>query len=375
MSSFDISIILGNKDRNLPKPINNRPGYDIKYTQTYISRYSSFSGERYNQFFEIERLYDTLSVIRPNETPKQWAIRVRVPLQELDVDKTESYILVREQQLAILEEEVIKLKNRIRKLTSRKYNKSVEIKNSLDIVKMAQLNPNQIQPPAPNELNNLFDTLLDENGHIDDYIRNSHTSAWNQRDILNKIIIVNDSALRLKEIADWENIQSQVHYQQISNLTNQITQLHGQLTIVNNNFDLLNQAHNFQTGQLQTHQADLQDWRRKHAKRKKKHVKQKAKHKKWENKEKDSRQIILNLNQQILALQNNLQNMTAIGDLTGITPLLANVEFYDGQVQPDEWYNKIHAILAIPAITNLNDANKTLIIGLHWIDRRFDEDE
>ncbi|CAJ0824971.1 650_t:CDS:2 [Entrophospora sp. SA101] len=101
---------------------------------------------------------------------------------------------------------------------------------------------------------------------------------------------------RGSDIADWENIQSQVHYQQIGNLTNQITQLH----------------------------ADLQDWRRKH-------VKQKAKHKKWENKEKDSRQIILNLNQQILMLQNNLQNMTAIGDLTGITPLLRNVEFYDGQ--------------------------------------------
>ncbi|CAJ0846800.1 12130_t:CDS:2, partial [Entrophospora sp. SA101] len=30
-----------------------------------------------------ERQYDTLSVIRPNETPQQWAIRVRVPLQEL----------------------------------------------------------------------------------------------------------------------------------------------------------------------------------------------------------------------------------------------------------------------------------------------------
>ncbi|CAH1770304.1 290_t:CDS:1, partial [Entrophospora sp. SA101] len=78
--------------------------------------------------------------------------------------------------------------------------------------------------------------------------------------------------------------------------------------------------------------------------------------------EKDSWLRIINLNQQILTLQNNLQNMTAIGDLTGITPLLANVEFYDGQVQPDEWYNKIHAILAIPAITNLNDANKVAIL-------------
>src|SRR6185369_13461059 len=125
--------------------------------------------------------------------------RLRIALK--DVDKKEGYILDLEQWLSTLEEEVIVLKKKIRELTFWKYNKSVEIKDSLNIVKMA----NQIQPPRPNELNNLFDTLLDENVHIDDYIRNSHTSAWNQRDILNKIITVNDSALRLKEIADWEN--------------------------------------------------------------------------------------------------------------------------------------------------------------------------
>ncbi|CAJ0834086.1 931_t:CDS:2, partial [Entrophospora sp. SA101] len=291
-----------------------------------------------------------------------------------DVDKKESYVLDLEQRLSTLEEEVVILKKKIREITSRKYNKSAEIKDSLNIVKMTQ--PNQIQPPAPNEIGTIFDTVLDENGHIDNYIRNPQTSAWNQRDILNKIITVNDSVHRLRDIAEWENTQAQTQYQRDANTINQlnnfatqfqtqnhqdaqtITQLQAQLDTVNNNFDLLNHAHNFQTGQLQTCQAELQNWRRKHVKRKGKHTKQKAKHKKWENKEKDSRLRIINLNQQILALQNNLQNMTAIGDLTGITPLLANVEFYDGQVQPDEWYNKIHAILAIPAITNLNDANK-----------------
>ncbi|CAJ0754000.1 15578_t:CDS:2, partial [Entrophospora sp. SA101] len=29
------------------------------------------------------------------------------------------------------------------------------------------IQPDPIQPPSPNELNNLFDTLLDENVHID----------------------------------------------------------------------------------------------------------------------------------------------------------------------------------------------------------------
>ncbi|CAJ0645016.1 6513_t:CDS:2 [Entrophospora sp. SA101] len=80
------------------------------------------------------------------------------------------------------------------------------------------IQPDPIKPPSPNELNNLFDTLLDENIHIDGYIRNPHTSAWNQRDILNKIITVNESAHRLKEIAEWENDEAQTQYQQYGNL-------------------------------------------------------------------------------------------------------------------------------------------------------------
>ncbi|CAJ0745641.1 21344_t:CDS:2 [Entrophospora sp. SA101] len=31
------------------------------------------------------------------------------------------------------------------------------------------IQPDPIQPPRPNELNDLFDTLLDENIHIDNY--------------------------------------------------------------------------------------------------------------------------------------------------------------------------------------------------------------
>jgi len=74
------------------KLINNRPGYDMKYIKSYIYKY--FGINDYQQFFdklfEIERQYDTLSVIRPNETPQQWAIRVRVPLQELVSEKKRS---------------------------------------------------------------------------------------------------------------------------------------------------------------------------------------------------------------------------------------------------------------------------------------------
>ncbi|CAJ0756017.1 20286_t:CDS:2, partial [Entrophospora sp. SA101] len=74
------------------------------------------------------------------------------------------------------------------------------------------IQPDPIQPPSPNELNNLLDTLLDENIHID--------------------------ATQLQA--------------QIQGDAQIIIQLQARLDTANNNFDLLNHAHNFQTGQLQT---------------------------------------------------------------------------------------------------------------------------
>src|SRR5947208_1481399 len=62
--------------------------------------------------------------------------RLRIALK--DVDKKEDYIHDLEQRLSTFEEEVIVLKKKIRELTFWKYNKSVEIKDSLNIVKMSQ---------------------------------------------------------------------------------------------------------------------------------------------------------------------------------------------------------------------------------------------
>ncbi|CAJ0874259.1 11909_t:CDS:2 [Entrophospora sp. SA101] len=124
-----------------------------------------------------------------------------------------------------LEDKILTLKARIKEIT-------------LHQRKMALNTP---QPPAPNELIDLYDKVLDNNGHIDDYVRNPQTSAWNQRDILNKIIIVNDSVHRIKEITDWENTQSQVHYQQLGSLSNHANNLHGQINTITNNFNQLHQ--------------------------------------------------------------------------------------------------------------------------------------
>src|SRR5688572_888730 len=174
---------------------------------------------------------------------KSLSIQLRKALK--DVKYKEEGLTSRDNQLIGLEDKILTLKTRIKDITSQRRRMAL----------------NAPQPPAPNELIDLYDEVVDNNGHIDDYIRNPQTSAWNQRDILNKIFIVNDSVQRIKEIADWENNQAQNNYQQLGNLGNQVNQLQGQMNIVTNNFNQLHQVCNFQAGQLQTERAKHAKWK------------------------------------------------------------------------------------------------------------------
>jgi len=82
MSGLIITTIIDKKAKSV-KLINNRPGYDMKYVVSYIGNYFAFDRKRYDELFDNERSFDTLSIIKQNETPVQWAIRVRTPLQNL----------------------------------------------------------------------------------------------------------------------------------------------------------------------------------------------------------------------------------------------------------------------------------------------------
>src|SRR5215208_3028307 len=87
-----IDIIL-DKDYNkiVPKPINNRPGFDINYLRAYVKNYSSYYANQFEKILEVEKRYDDLSVIVYHETPQQWAIRVKDALQALITEGHESY--------------------------------------------------------------------------------------------------------------------------------------------------------------------------------------------------------------------------------------------------------------------------------------------
>nr|CAG8541308.1 12381_t:CDS:2 [Entrophospora candida] len=84
MSGLDITIILGNKQRQLPKPFNNRPGYDMKYVMIYLNYYHPiYYGENLEKLFDTEKKYDNLSIVKRDEKLIQWAVRVRIDLQDL----------------------------------------------------------------------------------------------------------------------------------------------------------------------------------------------------------------------------------------------------------------------------------------------------
>jgi len=83
MSGLSISIIINKKDRTLPKPFNNRPGYDMRYVQSYVLNYCGYGGEQLERLYATKRLYDNLSIIRQDENLIQWAVRVRINLQDL----------------------------------------------------------------------------------------------------------------------------------------------------------------------------------------------------------------------------------------------------------------------------------------------------
>ncbi|RIA97820.1 hypothetical protein C1645_813533 [Glomus cerebriforme] len=62
-------------NKAVPKPVNNRPRYDMKYISAYMRNYGH--GTDLEKIIKTEKLYDDLSIIRSHETSWQWAVQVR----------------------------------------------------------------------------------------------------------------------------------------------------------------------------------------------------------------------------------------------------------------------------------------------------------
>ena len=77
MSGQSVTIILDEWfNKIVPKPINNRPGYDMKYVNAYIGNYCY--GTNINKIIKIEREYDILSVVKPGQSLIAWVVKARI---------------------------------------------------------------------------------------------------------------------------------------------------------------------------------------------------------------------------------------------------------------------------------------------------------
>ncbi|RIB09518.1 hypothetical protein C2G38_2208732 [Gigaspora rosea] len=75
MPGDTVKIIIDNiYNKRVPKPSNLRSRYDMEHVFKYRPQTDNY---RYEKVVKIEKEYDYLSIIRPYETPQQWANRVR----------------------------------------------------------------------------------------------------------------------------------------------------------------------------------------------------------------------------------------------------------------------------------------------------------
>src|SRR4051812_20356239 len=117
---------------------------------------------------------------------------------------------------------------------------------------------------------------------------------------------------------------------------------------------------------------DIERWRRTHADSQNRHLKWKGRYRNSQNQIQVQNQNIFNLQQQILALQNNPpRNMAAVHEIYQmLAPALGQVPDYTGIETPDEYIQKITNIFesAGSVITNANNANANTFVDAQKCD-------
>ncbi|CAI2182587.1 9981_t:CDS:2 [Funneliformis geosporum] len=75
-SAIGVKMIIDKKEWRLTKPVSNRPGYDMEYYRVYLRNY--FSSMNIKKFLDNEKLYDSLSIMRKEESLMQWDYELKL---------------------------------------------------------------------------------------------------------------------------------------------------------------------------------------------------------------------------------------------------------------------------------------------------------
>ncbi|CAB4435830.1 unnamed protein product [Rhizophagus irregularis] len=188
----------------------------------------------------------------------------------------------------------------------------------------------------------------------------------------------------------WENItqqqQARIAGLQIANLGIRFLNRRKDAQLANQQNQLVNQQNQIanQQNQIAEHRrnahrlmlrynADTERWRRRHAGCIRQARNWQRQYRISQTQVQAQAQNNLNLQQQILALQNNPPNMAAIQDvMQTLAPLLAQLPNYDGQEPPDSYYQKLRGIneTAHPlAVAAFNAAARTNVMQSKMIGR------
>jgi len=234
-------------DREVKINIENET--KIKCLEKQFGRYE-------NQILYLNNLIEKFESREKSNREELTNLQLELKKSNTIYEEREKYILFQESNILELQEVIYKLKERIHIMAQSSPQRRNQRRHS---------NQPPIQPPNPNEYNGIYDEIKESYNTITEFVQ-----GWPEDqsiDIVNNLNIIVEKVQRLCEISQWSE-------QKISRLDNQVTQLQAQqqnqiallqtdLARVNNNFNILNQAHNFQTHRLQITDGKYNKWKRK----------------------------------------------------------------------------------------------------------------
>ncbi|GET65752.1 hypothetical protein GLOIN_2v1885507 [Rhizophagus irregularis DAOM 181602=DAOM 197198] len=286
----------------------------------------------------------------------------------------EEALVAQDERIIQLEDTVDKLKKRIQELSLCKGKIEMDEDNELfnpilrildrrwavaDCVSEIRLFFDRNRIPIPQDIDDVFNATTQS---LDEIIRQAalmqeieglqtllgesldRTNALNQ----DLIRVRDDFTYERNARRHWETVaqqnQARIAGIQIANLGIRFLNRRKDAQLANQQNQIAEHRRNAHRLMLR-YNADTERWRRRHAGCIRQAQNWQRQYRISQTQVQAQAQNILNLQQQILALQNNPSNMATIQDVMHtISPGLAQLPFYDGQEPPDSYYQKLRAV-------------------------------
>ncbi|GBC10998.2 hypothetical protein GLOIN_2v1885507 [Rhizophagus irregularis DAOM 181602=DAOM 197198] len=281
----------------------------------------------------------------------------------------EEALVAQDERIIQLEDTVDKLKKRIQELSLCKGKIEMDEDNELfnpilrildrrravaDCVSEIRLFFDRNRIPIPQDIDDVFNATTQS---LDEIIRQA--ALMQEIDLIR---VHDDFTYETNARRHWETVaqqnQARIAGIQIANLGIRFLNRRKDAQLANQQNQLVNQQNQIanQQNQIAEHRrnahrlmlrynADTERWRRRHAGCIRQAQNWQRQYRISQTQVQAQAQNILNLQQQILALQNNPPNMATIQDVMHtISPGLAQLPFYDGQEPPDSYYQKLRAV-------------------------------